>query len=90
MNAKERLELIRAKCPRKELAGRNTPRFYGLIIRSGDKPTAYGIGPRLSGPDRVVAWVGQPEQRAKEWQPSQRHEPHALTRIAERLKRNWH
>jgi hypothetical protein len=89
MNAAERLELIRSKCPCKKLSGRTNPRFAGLIVRAWGKSTAYGIGPKLSPIDRVVDWVAQPEERKKEWKPSERHEPHALTRIAERLRRKW-
>lgn len=92
MDLQQRLGLIRAKsAPRQRAAEIVKPmivRKGGLIVRGGDRPTRYGIGPRLSAPDRVAAWVGQPEARAKEWQPEYRHGAHVLTRIAERLRRH--
>jgi hypothetical protein len=89
MKTSERLAVIRAKCGSKQIAKSTPkrPRYAGLIVRGSDKPTAYGIGPRLSAPDRVVAWVAEPEERVEEWMPKRRHAPHALTRIAERLRR---
>ncbi len=60
-----RLELIKSMIHQKpEVVAKPTrPRYAGLIVRTGDKPTAYGIGPRLSPVDRVAAWVAQPEER---------------------------
>lgn len=87
MDINERLNLIRAKCRPRIDVSPVVKRKEGLIVRGSGKPTAYGIGPRLSPPDRVAEWVGQPEERTKEWQPTHRHEPHALNRIEERLRR---
>lgn len=91
MDANERLGIIRAKAgQRPRIDGGTTVRRKGGVLRRGsDTPTCYGVGPRLSAPDRVVDWVACPEGREKEWQPEHRHGPHALTRIAERLKMNW-
>lgn len=86
MTARERLELIRAKCrPAHVSTMPAKPRHAGLIVRAQAKSTSYGIGPSVGPAGRAAAWVTQAEEQpAKEWKPRHRHDQHALTKIAEK------
>lgn len=104
MNTASRLELIRAKA-RGGAEKTIVTTGRGMAVAetgapSAVKPNAHlppsgGYwrcqGIRMKGrtvAGHVTALEVVPE--AKEWRPSHRHTAHPLTRIAEKLKRNWH
>lgn len=91
MTSAERLGLIRAKAKREAVAAPTKPKerywvphtasVFQLRTIEGLKPKSLNVHSE---------WLREQDLKpVKEWQPSQRHQPHALTRIAEKLKRDW-
>lgn len=82
------MEIIRAAAAPKQKAQEAVKpvvrRKPGLIVRGTGKPTSYGIGPAVRGPDRVVNWVAKPDgEQNPGLKTGRRHGAHWLTRVAE-------